>query len=226
VVARDLLGAHLVRRLNDAWLEGIIVETEAYHGEQDQACHARAGLTPRTQVMYGAPGHAYVYFTYGAHWMLNVVTEPEGQASAVLIRGMVPCRGLEHMARLRPPPVHPVKKGQPKGNQTPGNLDAGNLDAGKLSAGILDPRNLCPGNPGMYKGWTDGPAKLCQALDIDGRLNGADLLDAGGGLFVQDGEAIPDDQVTTGPRVGINSVPEPWKSMPWRFMAAVPARVR
>jgi len=192
VVARGLLGAHLVRRWNDAWLEGIIVETEAYHGEQDLACHARVGLTPRTQVMYGPPGHAYVYFTYGAHWMLNVVTEPEGQASAVLIRGILPTRGLDQMAQLRPPPVRRRQEAGPE-------------------------------NPGLYKGWTDGPAKLCQALDIDGRLNGGDLLDARGGLFVQSGEAVPDDRVTTGPRVGINNVPEPWKSMPWRFIAAVPA---
>jgi len=74
-VARDLLGMRLVRLEGEQRLAGLIVETEAYVGEEDLGCHARAGLTPRTQVMYGAAWHAYVYFTYGMHWMFNFVTE-------------------------------------------------------------------------------------------------------------------------------------------------------
>ena len=70
-VARELIGARLVRILNGKKLVGIITETEAYISEKDLACHAKAGRTPRTQVMYGQPGHAYVYFTYGNHWMLT-----------------------------------------------------------------------------------------------------------------------------------------------------------
>jgi DNA-3-methyladenine glycosylase len=65
--------------------------------------------------------------------------------------------------------------------------------------------------------WTDGPAKICQALGIDGRLNGTDLCASQAILFVEEGLPIPDECVTIGPRVGLNSVPEPWKSMPWRF---------
>ncbi len=102
VVARELLGCILARREADGlWTCGRIVETEAYIGEDDPACHASAGLTPRTSVMYGEPGHAYVYFTYGMHHLLNVVTEPAGFPAAVLIRALHPLAGTERMARRR-----------------------------------------------------------------------------------------------------------------------------
>ena len=102
-VARELLGMRLLRRLPDGSLiTGEIVETEAYDGEQDLACHARAGLTPRTRVMYGPPGKAYVYFTYGMHWMLNCVCQAQGYPAAVLIRAMRPLDGLESIAARRP----------------------------------------------------------------------------------------------------------------------------
>jgi DNA-3-methyladenine glycosylase len=174
LVARDLLGKHLVRLENDQRLSGIITETEAYVGEQDQGCHAKAGLTPRTQVMFGPPGHSYVYFTYGMHWMLNFVTEPESMPAAVLIRAISPQEGLEVIAARR-------------GKQP-------------------------------QKHWTDGPAKICQALGIDGSHNGTDLCAPNAQIFVEMGEPVPDHAVTTSPRVGLNSVPEPWKSMPWRFL--------
>ena len=72
-VARELLGARLVHLENGQRLSGMITETEAYCGEQDLGCHAKASHTPRTEVIYGPPGHAYVYFTYGMHWMFNPV---------------------------------------------------------------------------------------------------------------------------------------------------------
>ena len=100
-VARELLGCRLVRHLNGNRLSGIIVEAEAYIGEEDLACHAKAGRTPRTQVMYGPAGFSYVYFTYGMHWMLNVVTESEEFPAAVLIRAIQPEEGVEVMQRLR-----------------------------------------------------------------------------------------------------------------------------
>ncbi|MEW5974423.1 MAG: DNA-3-methyladenine glycosylase [Acidobacteriota bacterium] len=100
-VARDLLGCLLVRQLNGERLSGVIVEAEAYIGESDLACHAKAGRTARTEVMYGRAGFSYVYFTYGMHWMLNVVTEEEGFPAAVLIRAIEPVEGVEVMKQLR-----------------------------------------------------------------------------------------------------------------------------
>ena len=100
-VARELIGARLVRILDGVKLVGLITETEAYISQKDLACHAKAGLTQRTGVMFGEPGHAYVYFTYGNHWMLNVVSEREGFPAAVLIRAIQPIEGMEVMSGRR-----------------------------------------------------------------------------------------------------------------------------
>jgi DNA-3-methyladenine glycosylase len=100
-VTRELIGKTLVRRLDNAILAGRIVETEAYIGEADPACHASHGLTPRTRVMYGPAGFSYVYFTYGMYYMLNAVCEREGFPAAVLIRAVEPLAGLEEMMQVR-----------------------------------------------------------------------------------------------------------------------------
>jgi len=101
VVARDLLGRNLVRRLGVLRLEGKIVEAEAYRGSDDPASHAYRGKTSRNQVMFGKPGVAYVYFTYGMHHCLNVVTEEEGVPGAALIRALEPINGIEEMKKRR-----------------------------------------------------------------------------------------------------------------------------
>ncbi len=174
-VARDLLGCRLVRVQSGQRMTGLILETEAYQGEEDLGCHASAGRTPRTTVMYGPPGHAYVYFTYGMHWMLNVVTDREDTPAAVLIRAILPEEGQGLMTYNRP------------------------YNAGK-------------------KGWTDGPAKLTQALAITGELNGIDLCSRDAGLWIETGIPIADNIVQRSGRIGLNSVPEPWRSIPWRFV--------
>ena len=94
-VARGLIGAVLLRQWRGRALRARIVETEAYVGPHDLACHASKGRTPRTQTMYLPGGHAYVYFIYGMYHCMNVVTEREGHASAVLLRAIEPVRNVE-----------------------------------------------------------------------------------------------------------------------------------
>jgi DNA-3-methyladenine glycosylase len=100
-VASDLIGKVLVRRLNGRNLAGKIVETEAYIGPSDLACHASRGKTPRTSVMFGPPGVSYVYMIYGFYFCLNAVTESEGYPAAVLIRAVEPLENIRIMRTLR-----------------------------------------------------------------------------------------------------------------------------
>ena len=167
-VAPELIGVLLLA----GGTGGVIVEVEAYH-HTDPAAHSYGGQTPRNAVMYGKPGLAYVYFTYGMHWMLNVVSEAEDFPAAVLIRALEPLEGLELMQQHRPVP-HSIE--------------------------------LCR-----------GPAKLTQALRIDRTLNGVDLCNRQGELWIEAGEPVPTRSVGRGPRVGLGTTPEPWKSKPWRY---------
>lgn len=102
-VARGLLGARLISTVHGRLTSGVIVEVEAYAGREDPASHAatKAGRTPRNQVMFGPAGRAYVYRSYGVHWCVNVVTGADGDAQAVLIRGLEPLEGQPEMARRR-----------------------------------------------------------------------------------------------------------------------------
>jgi len=99
--ASQLLGRYLVRRHRDGTTVGRVVETEAYIGPHDKACHASRGRTPRTQIMFGRAGHAYVYLIYGFHHMLNIVTEAVDFPAAILIRAVEPVQGIDLMAARR-----------------------------------------------------------------------------------------------------------------------------
>lgn len=176
-VARELLGKRLVRVEKDgSRTAGRIIETEAYIGSDDLGCHAASGRTARNESMWGPAGHAYVYFIYGMHWMLNFVTEQVGFPAAVLLRGVEPLEGLDRIRARR--------KARPSSE------------------------------------WTNGPAKVCQAFGIDGDLDGLDLCSDASSLFIEEDQVIPTSSVTTSPRVGLYSVEEPWKSIPWRFQVA------
>jgi DNA-3-methyladenine glycosylase len=127
--------------------------------------------------MYGPPGYAYVYFTYGMHWMLNAVTGAVDHPAAVLIRAVQPLKGLDLLVVNRPHLAH-------------------------------------------TRHWLDGPAKLTQALSIDGRLNGIDLCDPRSELQLAAGVEFPAEDIHSSARIGLYTVPEPWKSIPWRFYYA------
>jgi DNA-3-methyladenine glycosylase len=103
MLAERLLGKIFVHRQEDGKriLKGRIVETEAYLADNDEACHAWRGKTSRNRVMFGPPGILYIYFSYGNHYLMNIVSEPEGTAGAVLIRGMEPVEGIDIMRRNR-----------------------------------------------------------------------------------------------------------------------------
>jgi DNA-3-methyladenine glycosylase len=165
-VAKELLGKYLVVQNRGKLLSGKIVETEAYIGYKDPASHAYRGMTSRNEVMFGDPGYAYVYFTYGMHYCLNLVTEKKGYPAAVLIRALEPVQGIRIMQNLR-------KR--------------------KELADLAS-----------------GPAKLCQALGIDRKLNGADLCS--NVIYVEDrGEVIK--KICSSSRIGINE----GKKKNWRF---------
>jgi DNA-3-methyladenine glycosylase len=165
-VAPRLLGCELERELDGQILRGRIVETEAYD-QTDAASHSYHGRTPRTDVMFGPSGHLYVYFTYGMHYCCNIVTGPEGQGSAVLVRALEPIEG-----------------------------------AGRMSAN----RQGVSGHA-----LTNGPAKLCQALAIDKKLNGHDLQSAPLRLIVS--SPIDKSLVEISPRIGITQA----KDVFWRY---------
>ncbi len=100
-VARDLIGKYVFTEFEGELTGGMIVETEAYNGRTDKACHAYRRRTPRTEVMYDRGGVAYIYLCYGIHHMLNIVTNTEGLADAVLVRAIQPVEGLETMIARR-----------------------------------------------------------------------------------------------------------------------------
>jgi DNA-3-methyladenine glycosylase len=232
-VAPALLGCVLEHETADGLVAAELTEVEAYAGDADPASHAYRGRTTRNAVMFGPPGHVYVYFTYGMHFCVNVVCGPPGVASAVLLRAGRIIAG-EDLARSRraaratsssaavpagPGSADPVPAGPAPDASVPAapdstdyvpvgsdSADADRVLAGRGPARILADRDLAR-----------GPARLCQALAIDRAQDGADLCAPASPIRLR-GPVHPANAATirTGPRVGIRTGAE----MPWRFWTA------
>lgn len=198
--ARALLGAILVREgPGDLVRAGRIVEVEAYIGRDDRACHARFGPTARNGVMFGPPGHAYVYRVYGMYDCLNVVTEPEGVPAAVLVRAIEPLVGLEAMRRARALVVAGRHRWPPE----------------RVARELHRIERLPP------ERLAAGPGLVGAVFELDPTWSGLDLCRPGSSLRLH---ARPPDEpepaIAAGPRVGVDYAGEPWRSVPWRFAIA------
>jgi DNA-3-methyladenine glycosylase len=197
-VAPDLLGCIIEHQTADGLVAVELTEVEAYAGKADPASHAYHGKTRRNAVMFGPPGHAYVYFTYGMHFCVNLVCLGNGSASAVLLRAGSVIEG-EDLARARR-----------ASRKAPGGTSGARM---------------------AFRDLARGPARLCQALDIDRSLDGADVCTADSPLRVRwpsaratapseaalargdDPPMPPREKIVCGPRVGVSAAAE----VPWRF---------
>jgi len=197
-VAPALLGCVLAHETEEGLVAVMLAEVEAYRGESDPASHAFRGKTARNAVMFGEPGHAYVYFTYGMHYCVNLVCQPVGEAAAVLLRAGRVVEGADLAAARR----------------TSGARAAGAGVAGLGAAGVgAGPRQVAK------RELARGPARLCQALGIARMQNGADVCDPHGPLRVlapAGFTGLPAASVSVGPRVGVRLGAE----ADWRFWVA------
>jgi len=207
-VAPELIGCLLVRRDGARVRLARIVETEAYVGEHDLACHAKAGRTARTDPMYGEPGRAYVYFVYGIHYCLNAVCGPGGAPNAVLLRAAAPLADSELTA------VWPAEQPGRNGTRT-ARIDG----AGIGGAGPGAPDRGAPVLAPLLHS-ASGPGNLCRALAVDRALNRADLCDGQGPLFVAPRiVGVPNigiPRIWRGPRIGVDYAGE-WATKRLRF---------
>jgi DNA-3-methyladenine glycosylase len=213
-VAPALLGCVLAHETGDGLVAVMLVEVEAYRGESDPASHAFRGKTARNAVMFGEPGHAYVYFTYGMHFCVNLVCQPAGEAAAVLVRagrvvegtGLAVAQRLEGSgASVRAAGVRAAGSGAGSGAGPGAGVRAAGSGAGVRR---VAERELAR-----------GPARLCQALGISRMQNGADVCEPHGPLRVlapAGFTGLPAASVSTGPRVGVRLGAEAH----WRFWVA------
>ena len=191
-VAPELLGCVLWHDSPAGLVAVRLVEVEAYQGPDDPASHAYRGLTPRNGVMFGPPGYAYVYFTYGMHFCVNLVCQPAGRPEAVLIRAGQVVAGAD-LAGLR-------RRGRTADPAS--DLAVAGADGGRRIREVDLAR---------------GPGRLCQALAIDRAQDGADVCGPDSPLGVGPPQtAIGHDQICTGPRVGISQATD----RPWRYWLA------
>jgi DNA-3-methyladenine glycosylase len=216
-VARALLGKLLVRKTPRGILAGRIVETEAYLGKGDAAAHAAAGRTPRNSVLFGPPGHAYVYFIYGNHHCLNVSCLPDGVPGCVLFRALEPVAGIEQMAEARgieleqqlvwgraPSPVQAERTGAPV---KPGvgltGWRSSAVAGGHSNSVFAMPKESDRKKISLLKKISSGPGRLTEALQITReRDNGKSLVSARSDLQVVD-DAYRVRRITVTTRVGI-----------------------
>lgn len=197
--ARRLIGARLVRGSGPSARVGRIVELEAYAGLEDAASHARMGRTGRNAPMFGPPGRAYVFLVYGMYNCLNVVTECEGSASAVLIRAVQPLAGIEAMRAAH------IAAAEARLRKRPAGSSGASISAARRRIERLPAERLAC-----------GPGLVGRAFSIERSDNGLDLCDPGSELRLEaaDGESL---QISAGPRVGVGYASEPWRSIPWRL---------
>jgi DNA-3-methyladenine glycosylase len=194
VVARDLLGCRLIRRLPGGERRAVvIVETEAYLGAKDRAAHTWNGRrTPRVAPMWGPGGHAYVYFVYGMHFCMNVVTGREGVPEAVLLRAGVSEEWWEDWEE--------EKEKEEKISLKVSRAERGGGAALAVSGKAAGARRGVPSSPSKKIFLFSGPAKLCASLQITAALSGASL--SGPELMISRGPRAQFD-VLVGPRVGV-----------------------
>ncbi|MEW6249333.1 MAG: DNA-3-methyladenine glycosylase [Planctomycetota bacterium] len=193
-VARDLIGRVLVRAAPAGLTAGRIVEAEAYLAADDTASHSHRGPTRRNASMFGPPGHAYVYAIH-SRWCVNVVTEPAGRGSAVLLRAVEPLVGLELMDERR-------------------TLRLRRRRRARQGSGARQVKRGCPPVVIPAREIARGPARLCEAFDIDRRLDGCDLT-LGELLWISaDDRVVEPAEIRSTPRVGVMSAAD----LPLRFV--------
>jgi len=190
-LASALLGKYLIRKIGKKILIGKIVETEAYYGPKDKASHASRGKTERTKIMFDHPGIAYIYQIYGMYFCLNIVTEAKDFPAAILIRAIEPIEGINIMQKNRN--CH----GEHSRTMTPTSHPSTKLR--------------------MTKNLTNGPSKLCQALKIDKKLNGENLITSKQlYLAANPKERIKPSQIQRAKRIGVDYAGS-YKHKPWRY---------
>ncbi len=177
-LAPALLGAHIHSQKDGVPVSIRLTEVEAYCGSADPGSHAYRGQTKRTAVMFGPPGHLYVYFTYGMHWCMNVVCSADGEASAVLLRAGEVVSGIDHARQRRPAARRDVDLAR-------------------------------------------GPARLANALGVAGETNGLDLIATQAPVWItlppRRAGAVPNEKISTGPRVGVSGTGGDGDTYPWRY---------